>query len=282
MVWGIRKPNRESLSPAFGLAGLAAFLWLVFAPAPARAQFGADTARVIALDGRVSIERSGELWVLQAGQTVHAGQVIVTGEDGYTQLELSDHSLVEVFANSRLIFRASRFNLRDLIDLYLGKIHLEIQHLTGGGPPYRVTTPTAVISIRGTVLSVDVGPSEETLVHVDEGTVSVRHRLMPGGEVTVETGESIQVLPNVPLAALPKTTPLAIAGKVMRAAGETLIRIREATAQSGGGSRGPSSGGSSSGSTAGSAPSGSDSGSNETAPPPGQDKNDSPPGDVIP
>jgi hypothetical protein len=236
-----------------------------------------DTARVIALDGRVSVERLGELWILQAGQTVRGGQVVVTGPDGYARLELSDHSQVEVFPNSRLLFRASPFNFRDLLDLYLGRIRLQIQHLTGGGSPYRVTTPTAVISIRGTVLNVDVGPAEETLVHVEEGSVGVRHRLMPGREITVETGESIQVLPNVPLAALPGTTPLAIAGKVVRAAGETLIRVRQATAQSGGGS-----GGSSPSSTAGSPPSGSDSGSNETAPPPGEDQSDAPPGDVIP
>ena len=152
----------------------------------------------------------------------------------------------------RLIFRSSPFNFRDLINLYLGKIRLQIQHLTGGGPPYRVTTPTAVISIRGTILDVDVGPGEETIVQVEEGVVGVRHRLMPGGEVTVETGESIQVLPNSPLAKLPSTTPLAIAGKVVRAAGETLIRIREVTAQSGG-----SSGGSSGSAGSTTAPSGS-------------------------
>ena len=261
MIGATHNSRRGQLPMWPGLAAWAIVAWLVFAPAPARAQFGMDTARVIVLEGRVSVERLGELWILQAGQTVRGGQVVVTGPDGYAQMELSDHSLVEVFANSRLVFRASPFNFRDLIDLYLGRIKLQIQHLTGGDSPYRVTTPTAVISIRGTVLNVDVGPTEETIVHVEEGSVGVRHRLMPGREISVETGETIQVLPNVPLAALPRTTPLAIAGKVVRAAGETPIRIRQATAQSGG-----NSGGSAPSSTAGSPPSGSDSGSNETPP----------------
>ena len=277
MIGAFHTPRRGRLSVAPVLAGLFVLAGSVLSPSLAQAQFGMDTARVMALEGRVSVERTGELWILQAGQTVRGGQVVVTGPDGYTQLELSDHSVVEVFANSRLVFRASPFNFRDLVDLYLGKIRLQIQHLTGGAPPYRVTTPTAVISIRGTVLNVEVGPAEETMVHVEEGSVGVRHRLMPGREISVETGESIQVLPNVPLAALPGTTPLAIAGKVVRAAGETLIRIRQATPQSGG-----KSGGSSPSSTAGSAPPGSDSGSNETAPPPSEDKSDAPPGDVIP
>jgi hypothetical protein len=254
---------------------------LAFAAVPARAQFGMmDTARVVTLDGRVSVERMGELWILQAGQTVRAGQVVVTGPDGYAQLELPDQSTLEVFPSSRFVFRASRFNFRDLIELYLGKVRLQIQHLTDGDAPYRVTTPTAVISIRGTVLSVDVGPSEETLVHVETGVVSVRHRLMPGGEVTVQSGESIQVMPNSPLAALRRTTPLAIAGKVLRVAGETAVRVRQTTAASGG-SKG-SAPGSSSGGSSGPPPAGSDSGSNEPAPPPGEDKGNAPPGDVIP
>lgn len=286
MIGAIYTTRRGNLSIGPGLVGALVLTCLFVFPVLAKAQFGMDTARVITLEGRVSLDRSGELWILQAGETVRGGQTIVTGPDGYAQLELGDQSIVEVFPNSRLVFRESPFNFRDLINLYLGKIRLQIQHLTGGGPPYRVTTPTAVISIRGTVLDIDVGPGEETTVQVEEGTVGVRHRLMPGGEVTVETGQSIQVLPNTPLAALPATTPLAIAGKVVRAAGETLIRIREATAQSGGakGSSGGSSG-SSSGSSGGSttASSGSDSGSNETAPPSGEDhRSDAPPGDRMP
>jgi len=138
-----------------------------------------------------------------------------------------------------------------------------------------------VISIRGTVLSVDVGPSEETLVHVETGVVSVRHRLMPGGEVTIQSGESIQIMPNIPLAALRRTTPLAIAGKVLRAAGETAVRVRQTTAASGG-SKSPAPGSSSGGSSSGPPPPASDSGSNEPAPPPGEDKGNAPPGDVIP
>ncbi len=284
MIRGIRNAARGLLSAWPSLAGVAGAAIclscaLAFAPAVAQAQFGMDSARVVTLEGRVSVERVGELWILQAGQTVRGGQVVVTGPDGYAQLELPDHSLLEVFPNSRLVFRANRFNLRDLLELYLGRIRLQIQHLTDGAAPYRVTTPTAVISIRGTVLSVDVGPAEETLIHVETGSVGVRHRLMPGGEVTVESGQSIQVLPNVPIAALRGTTPLAIAGKVLRVAGDTLVRIRQTTAQSGGNSKGSSgsSGGSSGG---GSAPSGSDSGSNEPAPPPGEDKSGAPPGDV--
>ena len=257
----------------------AAVVWLAVGSVPARAQLGPDTARVVGLTGRVSLERAAELWVLAAGQTVNAGQVVVTGPDGYAQLELSDHSTIEVFSNSRLIFRANRFNWRELLDLYLGKIRLQIQHLTNGDSPYRVTTPTAVISIRGTVLDVDVGPTQETLVQVEIGSVGVRHRLLPGREVIVESGQALQVLPNIPLAAAKVTPALVIVGKVLRVAGDTLARVQQTTSRSSGSPKGapPSAG---SGSTPTATVSGSNSGSNETAPPPGQDGSGAPPGDA--
>jgi ferric-dicitrate binding protein FerR (iron transport regulator) len=248
----------------------------------ARAQQSADTGRVLTLDGRVSLEHGGELWALAPGQTVSAGQVVVTGPDGYSQLELSDHSIMEVFPNSRLVFRPSPFSWKDLVDIYLGKIRLQIQHLTKGDSPYRVTSPTAVISIRGTVLDVEVGPGEDTTVQVETGTVSVRHRLFPGKEVMVETGQTLRVVPNVPLAAAKPTSPLVVAGRIARVAGETAARMGNLAGRVGGGGGGsvpkPPAGGSGS--------AGSSAGANQPKPPPGQDGGggggtNAPPGDVI-
>ena len=258
-------------------------LWMVVAvigalPSTAKAQLGAETARIATLSGRVSVERAGgELWALMPGQTITAGQVVVTGPDGYAELELSDHSQIEVFPNSRLIFQANRFNWRDLLDLYLGKIRLNIQRLSNEDAPYRVTTPTAVISIRGTVLDVDVASPEETVVRVETGSVRVRHRLIPGKEVIVESGQSVQVFANTPLAAAKIAVPILAVGRVVRAVVDTLAAMdRPGGTPSGGAS---TSGGTSSG--GGSSSGGADNGSNEPAPPPGQGATDSPPGDVI-
>lgn len=273
-----RQTRERSYLPAW-LCAASLVVCLAAVPTASQAQFGPDAAQVVLLDGRVSLERTGELWVLEAGQMVRGGQVIVTGPDGYAQLQLFDHSVLEVFPNSRLVFRANRFNLRELLELFLGRVRLQIQRLTDGDSPYRVTTPTAVISIRGTILDVDVGPGQETVVQVETGSVGVRHRLLAGKEVVVESGQSIQVLPNVPLAAVKGTTPLVIAGKVLRVAGDTLGRIHQTTGRSSGSPKGsapsPSAGGSPP------AASGSDSGSNETAPPPGRDDTSAPPGDVV-
>ena len=267
-------------------------LWMVVAvvgalPSTAKAQIGAETARIATLTGRVSVERArGELWALMPGQTLTAGQVVVTGPDGYAELELSDHSQIEVFPNSRLIFQANRFNWRDLLDLYLGKIRLNIQHLSNEDAPYRVTTPTAVISIRGTALDVDVASPEETVVRVETGSVRVRHRLLPGKEVIVESGQSVLVVADTPLAAAKFAVPILAIGRVARAVVDTLATMNRpggtpgTPSGSGGGAAPTSGGGAPSG--GGSSSGGANNGSNEPAPPPGQDKTDSPPGDVIP
>ena len=229
----------------------------------AMAQQLEGAGRILTENGRVSVDHSGDLWAITAGQTVNPGQILVTGADGYAQLELPDHSVIEVFPNSRLVYRPNASNWRDLVDIYLGKIRLQIQHLTGGEPPYHVTSPTAVISIRGTVLDVEVGASEDTTVQVETGLVGVRHRLLPGREVMVETGQTIRVVANVPLAASKPVSPLVAVGRVARIAGETLARVASST------------GGRTSSSRSGAkAPAGgTTAGTNQPAPPPGQDGN---------
>src|SRR5258707_1307432 len=119
------------------LSVLLALAAIIAASTPsALAQQSAGTGLIVTLNGGVSVEHAGDLWALMPGQTISSGQVVVTGPDGYAQLELSDHSMVEVFPNSRLIFRPSRFDWKDLIEIYLGKIRLQIQHLTKDDSPF--------------------------------------------------------------------------------------------------------------------------------------------------
>lgn len=271
-------------------------LGLILATAGATSVWAQATGlfgRILTQTGRVSVDNSGEMWALQPGESITAGQVLVTGADGYAQIELSDHSVIEVFPSSRLVFRPTRANWHDLVDIYLGKIRLQIQHLIDGETPYRVTSPSAVISIRGTVLDVEVGATNETTVEVETGLVGVRHRLLPGKEVPVATGQSVHVMPSIPLAAVRLTPRIVVAARIAKVAGETLARIASVTGKQGGssGSSAPTSG---PGAAAGSG--GSSAGANAPAPAPGQSGSgnsktpgdsssnggsSAPPGDVI-
>ncbi len=160
-------------------------------------------ARVTTLTGRVSVMRDSTPWALNVGDAVTPRQMIVSGPDGYAVFRVSDGSTFEVFPNSNVIFRDSPGNWKDLLDVFIGRIKVHIQKL-GNQPNYnRVRTPTAVISVRGTVFDVEVEDDDATTtIVVEEGQVEVRHSLVPqGGTKLVNAGEWIRVYKNQPLAA---------------------------------------------------------------------------------
>lgn len=179
-------------------------LWLLLAAVciyviPAHAESGA--AKVITLNGQVSVLRDNSPWVLNVGDAVQPRQIIITGADGFAVLQVSDGSTFEVFPNARVVFRENAGSWRDLLDVLLGRVKVHIQKL-GGQPNYnRVRTPTAVISVRGTIFDVAIEDDDDTtLVSVEEGQVGVLHLLKPGPERILNPGESIRVFRDQALA----------------------------------------------------------------------------------
>ena len=133
---------------------------------------------------------------------VHQQQVIATGADGYAKFRVSDGSTFEVFPNTQLTFRKT-YGVGDLLNVWLGKVKVYIQHLPGVANPNNVSTPTALISVRGTIFDVDVEDADgTTFIALDEGLVDVRHMLVASPIVHLLPGGSIRVIPNQPLAPL--------------------------------------------------------------------------------
>ena len=161
-----------------------------------------DAAKVVTVTGQVTILRDSQPWALNLGDQVKLGQAIVAGPDGFAVFEVSDGSRFEVYANSRVVFRQTPGNLKDLLDVLIGRVRVHIQKL-GGQPNFnRVFTPTAVISVRGTVFDVEVEDEEDTtLVMVEEGLVEVQHARHPGTPKLLNAGEWLRVYRNQPLAA---------------------------------------------------------------------------------
>ncbi len=162
----------------------------------------AGAARVVQMIGDVTIMKGSEPWVLSVGELVEPQQVIQTGPSSYAVMVLEDGSHFEIFADSRVTFRANRGDWSDLLDLWLGRVKVYIQKLGDQPNHNRVFTPTAVISVRGTVFDVMIEDEyDTTLVSVDEGVVDVRHRLIGESKSKpVEAGQSLRVYKNVPLA----------------------------------------------------------------------------------
>jgi hypothetical protein len=205
------------------------------------AQDLSTAAKVVIAQGRVTVLRHSEKWVLFPGNTIRVGEIIETGVDGYAQIQIADGSSFEVFPDSRVVFRSNPGNLRDLVEVFLGKIKVYIQHFGGRANPYRVHSPAAVISVRGTVFEVSVEPDTVTGVAVTEGLVEVAHRLFPSNKVIlVAPGEYLRVFPNAPLAQA-GVSKAGIAAKVAGAIRDTIYSLPR-TGRTGGGNA-PSGGG---------------------------------------
>src|SRR5438270_467214 len=113
-------------------------------------------ARLESFSGRISVMRDTTPWALKTGDTVQPLQVIVTGPDGYGVFKVADGSTFEVFPDSRVVFRANRGDWRDLLEVWIGKVRVQIEHLGGLPNHNKVYTPSAVISVRGTIFDVQV------------------------------------------------------------------------------------------------------------------------------
>ena len=245
----------------------AAIVLLIAFAASAFAQDGA--AKVETMTGQVSILRDSSPWALHVGDSVQPQQMILTGPDGYALLRVADGSTFEVFPNARVVFRNTPGNWSDLLELYLGRVKVHIQKI-GGQPNYnKVRTPTAVVSVRGTIFDVVVEDEDATtLVSVEEGQVGVRHAILPPyQDRLVNAGESIRVFRNQPLSAnsVDKT---GLAHGALRAAADAMYQVLYRTARGIGGvpTGGVPSGGGGTGTGGGSGSGGGGTGTGEKGP----------------
>jgi hypothetical protein len=160
-----------------------------------------SVATVIAQVGSVSVLKDASRYetALMMGGRVSAGQIVKTGSDGYAKFIVEDKSTFEVFPNSEVSFRQT-MSIGDLLNVWIGRVKVYIQHLPGVPNPNNVTTPTALISVRGTVFTVEQAADGTTTVSVDEGRVEVAHRVLGGRTIFVNTGEAKVIDPRVPLA----------------------------------------------------------------------------------
>ena len=160
-------------------------------------------------------DRAGYRVIIPPCGIVNQQHVIKTGPDGYAKFQVSDGSTFEVFPNSEVTFRKT-YGITDLLNVWMGKVKVYIQHFPGVPNPNNVTTPTALISVRGTIFDVEVQDDGATFVTLDEGLVDVRHLQVASRIVSLHPGESVQVLPNIPLAALPHDKGV-VARQILRA-----------------------------------------------------------------
>ena len=147
-------------------------------------------AEVITLTGTLTLKGfRQDSRVLRLHDAVQSGDELLTGENSQALLRTSDGSTVTIYPDSHVIFNERSADVRELLHLFLGSIKVHIEKLSGRPNPHKLTTPTAVIAVRGTTFSVFVDELDSTLVAVDEGLVGVASLQSPDQEVLLKAGQ---------------------------------------------------------------------------------------------
>lgn len=144
--------------------------------------------------GKVSLVRGQATPVaLHKHDTVQAGDQILTDRKSSATIRMPDGSTVRIYPESHVVLQAETGTWKDFLQVVLGSVRIQIEKLSGRPNPKSVTTPTAIIAVRGTIFGVGVDKSGNTQVGVQQGLVSVANRLHPENTVMVEPGQSCWV-----------------------------------------------------------------------------------------
>ncbi len=133
----------------------------------------------------------------ERGQLLDPGTVIQTAK-GTILLNLQDGSQILVRANSRVVLQAPAESAGQYLQLLLGKIWAKVQKRFSNAPSFRLGTPSAVITVRGTEFVVELTEKGETFVYVTEGIVEVAQRGAEDHSVLLYPGYFTRVRPDQP------------------------------------------------------------------------------------
>jgi ferric-dicitrate binding protein FerR (iron transport regulator) len=146
--------------------------------------------RVIGITGNLSVKRASlASRAVALHETIGIGDELVTDAQSEADIQSGDGSTVHIYPDSRVIYSGHAAGIGNFLYLIFGSIKVHIEKLSGRPNPHSMTTPTAVIAVRGTTFSVFVDDTDATLVAVDEGTVAVANRASPSDEIVLRPGQ---------------------------------------------------------------------------------------------
>jgi len=162
------------------------------------------TYEVTAVKHKLFLEDQGGERTLQQGDHATSGDALRTGWRATAELAVPARAaLFHLGSSSR--FRLAHSRPGVLLELERGRLRAVFgpEEQGEGAPQERlVTTPSAVLSVRGTQYGVEVAKNGETSLIVFEGVVEVTESNGIGGPVQVRAGETCRVR-----AGKPPTTP---------------------------------------------------------------------------
>ncbi|HSE50338.1 MAG TPA: FecR family protein [Terriglobales bacterium] len=158
------------------------------AQTPEPATLVAGSATIDDIKGEVTVQPPNAAAAKPQRGQVLAPETILEIRKGSALLHLEDGSQVLIRKNSRVVVKAPEGALARLIDLLLGRVYAKVRKRTGSAPSFRMGTPTAVITVRGTEFDVSVNEKGKTRVEVHDGLVAVASLLAPDRPVLLRPG----------------------------------------------------------------------------------------------
>ena len=167
------------------------------APAPQPASL-VGPVTIAAIKGEVAIHALDGGSVASArGQLLAPGTVIET-KKGSIVFDLADGSQAQVKGNTRVVIKDPAKDQFFSLELLIGKVVTKIKKKLNAEPSFRMGTPTAVITVRGTEFLTEVDKNGKTQVFVYEGVVEVQGILPGSRPVFVRPGFWTEVPPHRP------------------------------------------------------------------------------------
>lgn len=164
---------------------------------------------VYELDGSAEIERNGND-AINAFENLYleSGDRVKTGADSFMRLKLDNDKYIMVEEKSVFRIEATGNEVDSKTSIYLeqGAITNEIQNKLSDDSEYEVTTPNAVMAVRGTIFRIEIYCDEngdkytklstyegEVVVHLVylDGTTGEEVKVTAGKEVVVHSDETI-------------------------------------------------------------------------------------------
>jgi len=132
------------------------------------------SATVAEFKGEVSLRSpQGDALTAAPSLLLSPESVIETHKGSSILLNLADNSQILIKSNSHVVLKSPAEGRGDYLELLIGKLIAKIQKRLGNAPSFRMGTPTAVITVRGTRFSVEVNKKHKTSIEVYEGVVEV-------------------------------------------------------------------------------------------------------------
>jgi len=151
---------------------------------PPQTALPVGSATVTEVKGEVTLTSPDGTPVQAERGAILAAESKIETAKGSVLLELQDGSQVLVKGRSNVVLRSPNEGKGFSLELFIGRIIVKVKKRTGETPSFRMGTPSAVITVRGTRFLVEVNKKQKTYVDVYEGIVEVEG-IMPGSRAVM-------------------------------------------------------------------------------------------------